>query len=542
MSAVQSSPVAGWDEPEPLAPRGTLVLVPGRGENPGVYQRFGARLAFDAYRVRAVPDPTRDPDGVRDLVRDLLGDPATAAPRVLVGSDAGAQFALWLVATGQVEADALVLAGLPAPAAAPAVAVTSALTSALTWDEELEARTACPTHRGRLDADPALERGALARAVPPAWFDGADLSRVAIPVLGLHGEADTVSPLPAARERYRAGRHATLVTIAGGRHDALNDATHRTAAASVVLFLERLRLGAALPAIATTEVFDRPVLIGPGELAAALDGPRPPLLLDVRWALGDPDGRRHYRAGHLPGAVYADLDTELAGPPAPGQGRHPLPEIGRLQESARGWGLTEGRPVVVYDANGGQSAARAWWLLRWAGVADVRILDGALAGWTAAGLPLEAGDVRPEPGDVVLSAGHLPVLTADEAAALPGSGVLLDARAPQRYRGEVEPVDPRAGHIPGALNAPTSANLDAGGRFLSPQQLREHYAALGATTGRRVGVYCGSGVTAAHDIAALAVAGIDAALYPGSWSAWSSDPQRPVATEPAAHIPEGANR
>ncbi|WP_344407441.1 sulfurtransferase [Dactylosporangium fulvum] len=295
--------------------------------------------------------------------------------------------------------------------------------------------------------------------------------------------------------------------------------------------------------MATTETFDRLVLIEPGELAVALDGPHPPLVLDVRWALGDPDGRLHYRAEHIPGAVFADLDTELADRPAPGQGRHPLPEVGRLQEAARGWGLAEGQPVVVYDANGGQSAARAWWLLRWAGVADVRILDGALAGWTARGLPLATGDVRPEPGDVLLSAGPPLVLTADEAAALPGNGVLLDARAPQRYRGEVEPVDPRAGHIPGAVNAPASANLDADGRFLSPERLREHYAALGTTPGRPVGVYCGSGVTAAHDIAALAVAGIDAALYPGSWSAWSSDPERSVATGPeAAPNAEGADR
>jgi len=527
MSAVQLSPVASWDETAPLAPRGTLVVVAGRGENAGVYERFGNRLSFDAYRVRAVPDPTRDPDGVGVLVRALLTDPRLAGPRILVGSDAGAQFALWLVASGQVEVDALVLAGLPA---------RGAVAEPGEWGDELEARTACPTHRGRLDADAEVERGALTRPVPDEWFDAGDLSRVAVPVLGLHGAADRISPLPAARDRYRAAPHATLVTVADGRHDALNDATHRTAAASVVLFLEALRAGAT---IATTEVFDRPVLVDPDQLAAALDGPRAPLVLDVRWALGNRDGRADYQSGHIPGAVFADLDTELAAPPTPAEGRHPLPEIERLQDAARGWGLAAGQPVVVYDANGGQAAARAWWLLRWAGVADVRILDGALAGWTAAGHPLATGGVAPAFGDVVLTAGHLPVLTADEAAALPAEGVLLDARAPQRYRGEVEPVDAKAGHIPGAVNAPTTGNLDADGRFLPAERLRDRYAALGATPDRTVGVYCGSGVTAAHDIAALAIAGVEAALYPGSWSAWSSDPTRPVATGPEAK--EGAH-
>ncbi|MCL9797912.1 sulfurtransferase, partial [Frankia sp. AgKG'84/4] len=218
---------------------------------------------------------------------------------------------------------------------------------------------------------------------------------------------------------------------------------------------------------------------------------------------------------------------------APGgaAGRHPLPEVADLQAAARRWGLRAGQPVVVYDDNGGLSAARAWWLLRWAGVTDVRILDGALAAWRDAGLPLETGEIIPAPGDVELSAGHLPVLDADDAAALARDGVLLDARAPERYRGEVEPIDPRAGHIPGARSASTGENLDAAGRFLSPADLRARFAALGVPAGTGgVGVYCGSGVTAAHEIAALAVAGVDAALYPGSWSAWSSDPARPVAT------------
>ena len=272
------------------------------------------------------------------------------------------------------------------------------------------------------------------------------------------------------------------------------------------------------------------VLIGAAALDDELASDRPPAVLDVRWALGDPDGRKHYESAHIPGAVYVDLDTELASHGVPTSGRHPLPDIESLQAAARRWGLTEGRPVVVYDNVGGLSAARAWWLLRWAGVPDVRILDGALAGWTADGFDVESGAQTPPPGDVTLTGGHLPTLTADEAAALAHGGILLDARAAERYRGDVEPIDPRAGHIPGAISAPTGENLGANGHFRDAADLRTRFAQLGAIDVGSVGVYCGSGVTAAHEIAALAIAGIDAALYPGSWSAWSSDPERPIAT------------
>ena len=272
-------------------------------------------------------------------------------------------------------------------------------------------------------------------------------------------------------------------------------------------------------------------LVSVVELERSLRGGRPPHLLDVRWRLDRPDGRPAHRAGHLPGAVYVDLSSELAGHGlAATEGRHPLPGTDELQRSARGWGLREDEPVVVYDDLGGQSAARAWWLLRAAGIVDVRLLDGGLAAWTAAGLPLEAGDVRPEPGDVVLDSGRLPTIDADEAADFPSRGTLVDSRAGERYRGEVEPVDPRAGHVPGAVSVPTSGNLDGSGLFLGAEALRARYEEAGVRPGEPVAVYCGSGVTAAHAAVALTVAGFDPVLFPGSWSAWSSDPGRPVAT------------
>ncbi|KQY24326.1 thiosulfate sulfurtransferase [Cellulomonas sp. Root485] len=270
------------------------------------------------------------------------------------------------------------------------------------------------------------------------------------------------------------------------------------------------------------------VIVDAVALNTALASADPPVLLDVRWALGQTDGHDRYLDGHLPGAVFVDLDTELAGPASPQDGRHPLPDLAAFEAAARRWGVSGDRPVVAYDAVGGTSAARVWWLLRWAGVRDVRLLDGGLAGWTDAGLPLEAGAVTPEPGDVVLEPGALPTIDADEAAAWDGS--LLDARAAERYAGDVEPVDPRAGHIPGALSVPTAGNLGPDGTFLSDAALRKRFAAVEGP----VAVYCGSGVTAAHEVAALASIGVEAALYPGSWSQWSNDPARPVETGPAA--------
>ncbi len=268
------------------------------------------------------------------------------------------------------------------------------------------------------------------------------------------------------------------------------------------------------------------VLIQASELLASPDDV---VLLDVRWTLGGPPGRDAYLEGHIPGAVFVALDTELAGHGEPRDGRHPLPDAADLQRSARRWGISDGSTVVAYDDNGGLAAARAWWLLRWAGFEDVRLLDGGLSAWVAAGGSLETDDVRPEPGDVILASGQAPTIDIDGAAEF--EGVLLDARAVERYRGETEPIDPRAGHVPGAVSAPTTDNVDAAGRFRSPEELRRRFEALGVGEGVPVATYCGSGVTAAHEVAALAIAGFDAALYPGSWSQWSNHEDRPVATE-----------
>ncbi|MFI1825968.1 sulfurtransferase [Streptomyces sp. NPDC020412] len=270
----------------------------------------------------------------------------------------------------------------------------------------------------------------------------------------------------------------------------------------------------------------KPIVSAAG-LASALAGPRPPVVLDVRYQLGGPHGRPDYDAGHVPGAVFVDLDAELAGPPGDG-GRHPLPDVEAFGAVMRRAGVSTDSSVVVYDADKGWGAARAWWLLRWTGHADVRVLDGGLAAWTG---PLETERPAPAVGDFVPKPGALPLLTADAAAELARSGLLLDARAGERYRGEVEPVDAVAGHIPGAVSAPTAENLGADGRFLAADELTARFTALGAgdATGP-VGVYCGSGVSGAQEALALELAGFTPALYAGSWSEWSRDPERPVAT------------
>lgn len=272
------------------------------------------------------------------------------------------------------------------------------------------------------------------------------------------------------------------------------------------------------------------VLISVDDLLALQASDDAPRVLDVRWSLAVPDGRPAYMAEHIPGAVYVDLDTQLAAPASTGEGRHPLPGLTAFEHAVRSWGVAEGDTVVVYDDAGGMAAARAWWLLRHAGVKDVRLLDGGLSAWRAAHAPLESGEVQPLASAIELTWGHMQVIDADAAADFPAQGFLLDARAGERYRGETEPIDPRAGHIPGAVSAPTALNLGDDARFLPAEALKERFASLGVDGSGPVAVYCGSGVTAAHQVAALASVGIEAALYPGSWSQWSGDQDREVAT------------
>ncbi|WBB81792.1 sulfurtransferase [Micromonospora sp. WMMD882] len=272
-------------------------------------------------------------------------------------------------------------------------------------------------------------------------------------------------------------------------------------------------------------------LVEAADLAAELRRRPPPTVLDVRWRLSGPPGRDDYLAGHLPGAVFVDLDTELCGPPGR-SGRHPLPDPAALQAALRRAGVRAGHPVVVYDGGDGMAAARAWWTLRWAGHRPVRVLHGGWPAWLAAGLPVADGSPTPPPGDVTVRPGALPVLDVDAAARLAAAddAVLLDVRAAPRYRGEHEPVDPVAGHVPGAVSLPAPGYVTEG-RFPAADVLRDRFAAAGVRADRPVGAYCGSGVTAAQAVLALHLAGrADAGLYVGSWSEWVADPARPVAT------------
>ena len=254
-------------------------------------------------------------------------------------------------------------------------------------------------------------------------------------------------------------------------------------------------------------------------------------IADVRWSLPGPPGRERYERGHLPGAIFLDADRELSAP-GQGPGRHPIPSPADLSALLGARGIGDEHVVVAYDDAGGSIAARLWWLFRHFGHdGTCAVLDGGIGAWTEAGLPLETG--MPEHRSAAWTAGPVrdDALDADAVAAgLRQDLVLLDARAGERYRGETEPIDPRAGHIPGALSAPWSANLGPDGRFLAPDAMRRRYASLGAN-GRPTVAYCGSGLSAAHDLLALELAGLPGArLYEGSWSDWSSDPSRPAAT------------
>jgi len=253
-------------------------------------------------------------------------------------------------------------------------------------------------------------------------------------------------------------------------------------------------------------------------------------LVDCRASLADPEaGRRAYETGHIPGAVHAHLDRQLAGPIVPGTtGRHPLPDRIRLEAAFRAWGIDAGTRIVAYDADNGAFAARLWWLARWLGHAAVAVLDGGYAAWVAAAGAIETGVSRVPVGSFKAGAPLTHEVTTAELARAPESWTIVDARGAARYRGDVEPIDPVAGHIPGALNLPFEDNLRPDGRFCDATELAMRYRDV-TNRGRPVVFYCGSGVTACHDLLAFTHAGLgEAFLYPGSWSEWIQDPRRPV--------------
>jgi thiosulfate/3-mercaptopyruvate sulfurtransferase len=268
-------------------------------------------------------------------------------------------------------------------------------------------------------------------------------------------------------------------------------------------------------------------LIAVDELARLLDAGKAVVLLDVVDEQGGaPDDRPK-----IPGAVSVHLATDFSGRPTPAAGRRPLPDVSDLQAKARAWGIRSDSVVVVYDNSGGAQASRAWWTLRWAGLANVRVLDGGYAAWIAAGRPSSNHVVTRAAlaGDIVLTSGGMPTIDTEEVAALATQSRLLDARPRAAYAGD--PAKPGTGHIPGAIQVAAGDNI-ADGKFKSNEDLRSRFSSLGADGSATIGVYCGSGNAAAHAIAAMSAVGLEAALYVGSWSAWSADPSRPVATGP----------
>jgi thiosulfate/3-mercaptopyruvate sulfurtransferase len=272
-------------------------------------------------------------------------------------------------------------------------------------------------------------------------------------------------------------------------------------------------------------------LIDAPSLRALLDGRAPLVLLDCGFDLADPHaGERAYAAGHLPGAVYAHLDRDLSGAKSGRNGRHPLPDRATFAARAGAWGVASGVQVVTYDAQGGPYAARAWWLLRWLGHTAVAVLDGGPAAWQRAGGALDGGPAVARPQPPYPERGPaMPTVDAGRLLAEPRALRLIDARAPERYRGDVEPLDPVAGHIPGAANRFFKDNLQPDGTFRPAAELRAAFAGWAAAPGAVVH-QCGSGVTACLNLLAMEHAGLaGSALYPGSWSEWCADPTRPVA-------------
>lgn len=259
-------------------------------------------------------------------------------------------------------------------------------------------------------------------------------------------------------------------------------------------------------------------------------------IIDCRFSLAALEaGYQEYLQAHIPGALYAHLDRDLSSPIRAGTGRHPLPTRKSLAEKFSAWGIDSTTQVVVYDSSHGMMAARLWWLLRWMGHPAVALLDGGLTRWQGEGNPLTPEPPRLRPRRFVAATPREQLTSSNELLARLGAAdhLLIDVRTAERFSGEVEPLDRRAGHIPGALNLPLAQNLDDEGNFRPPEQLQRLYQqALGGRIAANVSVMCGSGVTACHTLLAMRVAGlVGAALYAGSWSEWISDPQRPVETQ-----------
>lgn len=273
------------------------------------------------------------------------------------------------------------------------------------------------------------------------------------------------------------------------------------------------------------------VLVQPDELAALLESGAPPVLADVRWTLAGGPAEAEFVAARLPGAQWVDLERDLSSSPGPG-GRHPRPPPEVLTAAMRRIGVRADRPVVAYDGATSLAAARLWWLLADAGHSGVRVLDGGLAAWLATGRPGESGPAAPvPPGTFVARPGHRRAMTAETIAAALAEGTgprLVDVRAAERFSGASEPIDPVAGHIPGAVSLPAAGLQGPDGRFLPPAVLAGRFAEAGVDDDAVL--YCGSGLTAAQSLLALESAGGSAAIYPGSWSDWIRDPARPVAT------------
>ncbi|KJF74592.1 sulfurtransferase [Agrobacterium arsenijevicii] len=272
------------------------------------------------------------------------------------------------------------------------------------------------------------------------------------------------------------------------------------------------------------------VLLTPFELSEMLKSGADVTVLAVH-SINPYTGQPSFMGRRIEGAVDTEAYSDFQSPPSFEGGQRPLPDIETLQEKARRWGLRPQATIVVYDGDRSMTAARAWWVLKWAGLKDVRVLDGGFPAWVSAGLPTTEAVVVPQPGTIEFSPGHMPEFGADDALLLAEDGVLLDARIRPNYiGGPVAEGQPVRGHIPHAVSAPAPDNVTDYGNFTDSATLREMYRALGVDGTRKVGVYCGAGMSAAHTVLALAAIGVSAAMYPGSWSAWISDPSRPVVT------------